>query len=218
MQETITVEKIDANSVKSKMEELKQKKELYRRLPEIRLIQNVPLREKVVDAFLNHCPSYFWTAPASSSGNHHQDDVCGKHGLWIHCKRTFACYERHVSTFEEMSRINSIQADYGRAGILLHDLYKYGRPPRGKHTVEDHDVIAARILETNTDLPEEVIECIHSHNGAWYEGKTPETDLELVHHIADMGGSAKNCVWKVYKPCKEILEVIEEEPGVEAKL
>jgi len=54
------------------------------------------------------------------------------------------------------------------------------------HTVSEHDVIAAEYLDEHTDLPDDVIRCIDTHNGAWYAGDTPSRPLEQVHHLADM--------------------------------
>jgi len=187
------------------------REELFRRLPEIREIEDDELREQVIDVFLNHCPSYYWTCPASSSGNHHPPDTRGKHGLLIHSKRAFWAFEDLSRTEEEMGLIDEEELDYGRAGILLHDLFKQGLPPRDEHhTVQDHDKIAARHLGRKTDLPDEVLGCIDSHNGAWGEGKEPETELERLHHRADYIVSRKKCHYTIPDPCEELQKVIHE--------
>lgn len=179
--------------------------ELCRRLPEIDQIDG-SLKRQVRTVFLDHCPEYFWWVPASSSGNHHPKDTRGIHGLWLHVRRTFVIYERVQRSFLEQDLIDRWEANCGRAAILLHDLFKYGQlskwqeqriisclrenrclPDRDfAHTVTDHDVLAAEYLDDHTDLPDRVIDCIDSHNGPWYEGSTPTSSLEQLHHLADM--------------------------------
>lgn len=182
--------------------------ELLRRLPEIKLIENLELQEQVIDIFLNHCPDYFWEIPASSSGKYHQTDAVGEMGLWLHTKRTFTALERLGRTFVYQGKITEKELDYARASILLHDIFKQGRERTG-HTVKDHDRIASEYLSRNTELPQPVIECVDSHNGGWCKGKDPENDLEQLHHLADMMGSDRNQIAKVYKPCEEIREVFD---------
>jgi hypothetical protein len=187
------------------------REELLRRLPELQKIEDEKLREQVINIFLEHCPSYFWQCPASSSGKYHPPDTTGKHGLWLHSRRAFQAFEELSRTEVEMGLIDQEDLDSGRAGILLHDLFKQGLPPRDEHhTVEDHDRIAARYLGRKTDLPDEVLGLIDSHNGAWYEGKTPETELERVHHRADYIVSRKRCHYEISDPCEELQEVIQE--------
>ena len=104
------------------------------------------------------------------------------------------------------------QVDYGRASILLHDLFKQGYEPRDEqHTQNNHDKLAARYLKQNYDLPEEIIGCVDSHNGPWYEGKEPETLLEKVHHQADLISSRKDARFDVLEPCKELQDIILDE-------
>jgi hypothetical protein len=224
------VKEVDRN-----LKPLESKEELRRRLPEINRIQNKELREKVDSAFLNLCPEYFWYVPSSSTGKYHQKDCVGKHGLWLHVKRSFTEYERLSDSFAQMDKkpwldeqdqpdenerylISKYERDVGRASILLHDIFKYGEPPRGEHTVDNHDVIAAEKLRNQSDLPEKVVESVESHNGPWYEGKQPENPLELVHHLADMAASNKNSYQRVYKPCEQLREVIEKQREVDADL
>lgn len=110
-----------------------------------------------------------------------------------------------------MGRIEKDDIDYGRAAILLHDLFKQGLPPRDEHhTQNDHDRVASRFLGRKTDLPDEVLGCIDSHNGEWYEGKTPETELELLHHRADYIVSRRPCHYEIPDLCEELQEVIRE--------
>jgi hypothetical protein len=167
--------------------------ELLRRFPEINKINDLTLRDTVADAFLEHCPDYFWEVPASTSGKYHPKDQSGQHGLWLHTKRAFTCFERISRSAVESGEISEQEADYGRASILLHDLFKQGHEPRDEeHTSSDHDVIASTFLGKKTDLPDPVIECIESHNGPWGQGKDPESKIEKLHHYADMIASDRN--------------------------
>ncbi|MFB1064846.1 HD domain-containing protein [Natrinema sp. H-ect4] len=185
------------------------REELLRRLPEIRKIEDEKLREQVIDIFLHHCPDYFWWCPASSSGNHHPPDTRGRHGLWLHSRRAFSAFEDLARTEVEMEHIDEDEVDYGRAAILLHDLFKQGLPPRDEHhTQGDHDRVASRFSGRKTELPDEILGLIDSHNGAWNEGKTPENELELLHHRADYIVSRRDCHYEISDPCEELQQVI----------
>jgi hypothetical protein len=110
-----------------------------------------------------------------------------------------------------MGNIEEDDVDYGRAAILLHDLFKQGLPPRDEeHTQKDHDRTASEYLGRMTDLPDEVLGLVDSHNGAWNEGKEPETELELLHHRADYIVSRKKCYYEIPDPCEELEQVIHE--------
>lgn len=183
--------------------------ELLKRLPETGKIQRNSLRQETQRIFLEDCPTYFWTKPASSTGKYHPKDHTGAYGLWIHTKRAFTAYERLARSYESADRINSFEKECGKAAILLHDIFKYGRPPEHSgHTVSDHDRIACRYLEENADLPEEVLGCIDSHNGPWGKGKAPETELEQLHHTADMQASDRNSFFKILQPHSRIQPIL----------
>ena len=188
--------------------------ELERRLPELQEIEDDCLRTRVGIIFLDHCPEYFWQKPASSSGKYHPQDHTGKHGLWIHTKRAFTAYERLSRSYLEAGRITEHERDCGRAAILLHDIFKYGMPEeQNNHTVSEHDRIAYRYLGNSAvHLPDEVLGCIDSHNGPWGVGKAPETELEQLHHSADMIASDRNGHFKILKPHPQIESALQD-PG-----
>lgn len=195
--------------------------ELHRRLPEIELINNDEIKRQVEEAFLDHCPTYFWKIPASSSGKYHQNDVVSKYGLWLHTKRVFTIGERLARSEKHRDELTAEEHDIIRASLLLHDLFKQGLPPRdNNHTSDDHDLVARNYLERKMDIDERILDCIESHNGGWGEGKNPETRLEDIHHLADMVGSDRNLMPKVYKPCEEVREAFDkkefERNGIEA--
>lgn len=185
------------------------KEEILRRMPQIKEIKDTQLREQVIQIFQNHCPEYFWKIPASSSGKYHPRDTRGKHGLWLHCMRAFEAFEGLSASYKEQGKITEQEQDYGRAAILLHDLFKQGLPPRDQHhSTDDHDKVCRNYLEQKTELPEPILECIDSHNGPWYEGKTPEIPLEEVHHLADMISSRPNAYFEINQNLPEELKII----------
>lgn len=181
--------------------------ELVRRFPEVNDIRDPDIQQEVEKVLCHDLPEYFWKVPASSTGKYHPKDHNQEHGLWIHTKRAFTAFERLARSYDNQGKISRYEQDCGRAAILLHDMFKYGKPPeRQEHTISDHDVLAARFLERNTDLPEEVIGCVASHNGpsGWGEGKAPETELEQIHHLADMIASDSNGYFKIKQPAEEL--------------
>jgi len=191
------------------MEKPQDLQELERRLPEIQEIHSKEIRDEVTRLFREEVPEYFWDVPASSTGKYHPSDHNQDHGLWIHTKRAFTAFERLARSYENQGRITPFEKECGKAAILLHDMFKYGMPPeRQNHTVSEHDVIAARFLEKNSAVPEEVIGCVETHNGpdGWGKGRAPETDLEQIHHLADMIASDKNGYFTILKPADELRE------------
>lgn len=171
------------------------------------------LRRQTVQVFLEHCPQYFWTAPASSTGKYHPRSHSKKHGLWLHTKRAFTVYEDLSDSWLKQGVVTRYEVNCGRAAILLHDLLKYGKPSgdgsseRRTHTVSNHDRLASNLLREETELPEEVVACVDSHNGPWSRGKSPENALEMLHHVADMVASRRRIDGiAVYKPCRELRE------------
>lgn len=168
--------------------------ELRRRLPEVYLIHDTGVREQTISAFLDCCPDYFWTTPASTSGNYHHPDHREQHGLWVHTKRAFTKFCNIALAEFQKDAFTTEEIALGQAGILCHDMFKRGWDPVSPHTHDDHDMIAADILAANTNLPDEVIGCVRTHNGKWGGDNSPEprTRLEEVHHDADYYASRKN--------------------------
>lgn len=158
--------------------------EAIRRIPEVEDIQDEEVREMVVQV-VRDMPDYFWTAPASSK--HHPPEHRQRHGLWLHTKRVCTAFERLATSMVKQGHLSWQQIDHGRAACILHDMFKYGIPPVSiDGTANDHDRVAANWLDNHTDLPDEVIGAVEAHNGPWYVGKSPQTHLEQVVHIADM--------------------------------
>lgn len=177
--------------------------EVYRRLPEVNRINDNRLRQETVKAFVELCPSYFWEEPAAKYNHHpsHREEL----GLWLHTKRASTAYDRLCDSYVEQNLIDDFERDCGYAAILLHDMYKYGYPHKGKIT-KTHGETAARILSRETELPEEIIGCVRTHNGPWYEDAQPSNSLEQLHHLADMAASDVNAAHAVMDPCEELLD------------
>lgn len=182
-------------------------REIERRLPEVTLIEDDELREQTVDALSRGVPKYFWKVPATSSGHYHNPFARGRHGLWVHVKMGFAVYERLVRSKIEQGLMTEYEADCGRAALLLHDMLKYGHSySKGDSTVKNHDLLAGTWLRHNTDLPEAVIRAVERHNGPWYEGPEPETEMEHLVHTADMVASSRNITPGVFEPHPKLAE------------
>jgi hypothetical protein len=177
------------------------------RLPELNLIRG-QLQHRTAEAFLDGCPAYFWWVRASSS--HHPEDERGAGGLWLHVRRSFTAWLTIERPLREMSIISQYEANCARSAILLHDLFKYGLPNASypdeelghdyldesnldtcdhesvpSYALDDHDEICANWLDANTAVPDAVIRCVRTHNGGWYDGPSPDSMLEIGHHLAD---------------------------------
>lgn len=164
--------------------------ELREWLPELNDITDSDLRDETISALLDG-PDYFFTAAASSK--YHPPEHKQRHGLVLHTKRVVTAFERTAESMVKQGHLSRHEVDMGRSACLLHDLFKYGEPPTSvQSTTRDHDVVAATWLDENTDLPDEVIGAVESHNGSWYHGKSPETHLEQMVHVADMTASDPN--------------------------
>lgn len=179
--------------------------EVERRLPEVTLIDDDEIREETISAIGRGVPDYFWKVPATSSGRYHNPFSRRKHGLWIHVKMVFTAFERFQRSYVEQGRITEYEADLCRAGILLHDMLKYGHKYEdGDGTVTNHDKLGGHWLRHNTGLPNEVARMVERHNGPWYDGPEPENDMEDLVHLSDMAASTKNGTWGVWQPADEI--------------
>lgn len=158
--------------------------------PEVNDIQNDRLRETTIGV-IQQFPNYFWMAPAAS--RHHPPEHRIRHGLVLHTKRVCTAFERTAESMVQQNHLSWDEVDMGRAACICHDMFKYGLEPTStESTVYDHDVIAAEWLDTNTQMPEEVVGAVEAHNGGWYKGKSPETHLEQMVHVADMHASDEN--------------------------
>ena len=166
--------------------------------PEVNDIEDDRLRETTLGV-IQQFPNYFWVAPAAS--RHHPKEHRIRHGLVLHTKRVCTAFERTAESMVQQNHLTWQQIDYGRAACICHDGMKYGLPPTStESTVYNHDKIMGEWLEKNTQMPEEVISAVKSHNGPWYSGKSPESHLDQIVHIADLHASDENVRIAVKEP------------------
>lgn len=176
-------------------------REVRERFPTVDLIENDGIRSDTVETVSRMVPDYFFEVPASSSGKYHNPFCRGTHGLWIHVLMVATAYERLARSWYAQDRITSWEYDCGRAAVLCHDLLKYGHEyNEGDHSVDNHDILAAEWIRHNAEMPDEVPHAVARHNGIWYDGPAPETDLDDLVHAADMVASTGNVTVGVYEP------------------
>jgi hypothetical protein len=163
------------------------REEAVRRYPEVEDIRDDTLREQVI-AVIQEYPDYHWTAPASSS--HHPPEHRQRHGLWLHTKRVCTTFERVSTSMVKQGHLEWPDIDCGRAACILHDMFKFGMPPTSvDSTSRNHDLLAANWLSQQTELPEQVCDCVEAHNGPWYAGSQPTSHLQQMVHVADLQAS-----------------------------
>lgn len=202
-------------------------------LPEIDAVSG-ELRDVVLELYLDHAPDYFWAVRASK--NHHPPDHRGQCGLVIHTCRSFCAWLRIERMLKELSLVDSFEANCGRAAILVHDVFKYGKEEWmndevfyhqyaddefretlvgvPEYTDREHGKVAADYIDEHFDVPSEVVRCVRTHNGGFGDDPNPETPLELGHHIADAMGSDQRCQYRVYDPANILVEWLQTPPPI----
>lgn len=186
---------------------------LQNRLPEVTCIDDESIRIETGRIFMKFCPDYFWNIPSSGSGKYHPPDERGTHGNWLHTKRVFLAYEQLARSYVEQGLLTTTEYHAGQSAALLHDMLKFGYPSaQNDHTVAEHGVIVADLIEDRSSLPQSVADAVRSHNGAWGEGTIPETPLEQVVHLADMTVTPVHYYSDVFRPTADL----QEETGVGA--
>lgn len=176
-------------------------------LPSLALLSDTDLYLKTANLITDHCPDYFWHAPAASTYKHHNPFCCGEHGLWIHSLMVSTAYERLAPSYIKQDLITPTEFDYGRAAVILHDMRKHGESyAEGGTADRDHDLQMAQLIREESGLPEKVADAVASHMGNWYEGPAPETPLQQLVHCADLAASSKNGTWGIYRKPDPISE------------
>ena len=218
--------------------QVKNRQEVQNRLPEIEHIDG-QTRIEVERAFVRDIPPEFWIVRASE--NHHAPDERGLGGTWLHTKRVFFAFTVLESTFRELGTITSYESNCARAACLLHDGFKYGRYPElvdtdetdgheyangvlekiPSHTQTNHDVLMADYVRSETNLPEEVAHAIECHGGStsWgsHDGPSPDNDMTLAVHLADLIASNSEYRLPVLDPHSALEHNIDDLPSVESK-
>jgi hypothetical protein len=173
--------------------------------PEVDEIGTDSIRESVITACINHVPEYFWYAPAAKY--HHPENHRVRHGLVLHVKRVCTAWERKAKSMVKQNHMDWRGVDVVRAAALLHDTFKYGRPPTDvSSTTSSHDMIAGNYYRDNTDLPNSIITAIKQHMGPWGAGPNPSTHEAQMLHMADLEASDKNSTGIAIKEPNDILQ------------
>ena len=162
---------------------------------ELSLIKNENVK-KLTSKVLIEAPQWFFTKPASSSGNFHPEYSRGEGGLMMHTKAV-------VYLLKEMFRSQMYDIDEYHQDLLLlsaiaHDIKKFGKLEYEGHTIKDHPELAATYVENinniykilDVDSIDYIKRCITSHMGIWGNIK-PETIDEKLLHLADLLASRK---------------------------
>jgi len=186
-----------------------------KRFPAVTKIMNGDVYTATLEALIEHVPEYFYEAPAASSYDFHNPYACGERGLWIHTLMVATAYERLADSYVCQGLITELEADYGRAAVLLHDLRKYGEEYHCQSALKNHDLLAAKLVRDETDLPDQVADAIATHMGPWYDGPEPETPLQQLVHQADMAASTKNGTFGIYEVPLPIRRLYPSLPGAD---
>lgn len=168
---------------------------------ELNLIKNENVKNLTLKVLIE-APQWFFTKPASSSGNFHPEYTRGEGGLMMHTKAV-------VYLLKEMFRSQMYDIDEYHQDLLLlsaiaHDTKKFGNLEYGGRTIKEHPELAATYVEDinkaynflDVDSIDYIKRCITSHMGIWGNTK-PETIDEQLLHLADLLASRKEVTIKI---------------------
>jgi predicted HD phosphohydrolase len=166
-----------------------------------------PALRSITKKALEAAPSWFWTAPASSTGKYHPIDSNGDGGLCRHiAKATWLGY-KYAECF-------GLDSDMIVAALLLHDFDKFGpaddmelgadRPHYKRHAAIGATILEQCFPEFSKGIEQVHIDklsnlwygvcaCIRSHSGKWGEFQPYTLEQKLVH-IADISAAHKELV------------------------
>lgn len=158
-------------------------------------IKNLKIREFVTTCLVD-APNYFWSIPASRSGHHHPEFALGEGGLLRHVIVALYLVDELAATFG----LTMEEKDMAKAAIAIHDTLKYGieyQENGPKEWFDMHPYMPRSYYADNINILTmeqwhyimNAVEC-HMGNikkGAWSSVKKakPESDLEMVVHLAD---------------------------------
>ena len=171
---------------------------------ELNYIKEDEIRESA-RYLLNQLPDYFYSMPASTSGNYHPEFSLGEGGLVRHTKAAVRIAvelfrDNVFNTFEYKDHTQDLII----MALLLHDGFKQGYDCSG-HTAFEHPLLAAEFVFRNiAKLPMkqmdtlQVRRMIASHMGPWNIDKdgikvlpVPKKDDEIFVHLCDYLASRK---------------------------
>ncbi len=153
---------------------------------------------------INMIPDYFYEVPASSTGKYHPSFAQGDGGLVRHTKAAVRIAYEILSDECLCKGYTDIEKDLVIIGLIMHDSCKYGLT-KGKYTLVNHPMIAAKLIKDNKDkltLTDEELELlcgmIEAHMGPFnrdFNGNVmmplPRNKYEQFVHMCDLLASKK---------------------------
>ncbi|MBR1376635.1 MAG: hypothetical protein IJ565_02360 [Bacilli bacterium] len=153
---------------------------------------------------INMIPDYFFEVPASSTGKYHPPFAQGDGGLIRHTKAAVRIAYEILSSACLCNDYSDIDRDLVIIGLIMHDSCKYGLE-KGKYTVVNHPMIAAKLIRDNKDsltLTEDELNLltgmIEAHMGPFnkdFKGNVlmplPKNKYEKFVHMCDLLASKK---------------------------
>ena len=127
-------------------------------------------------------PGKYWKKPAGNHPGHHPDDEQGDWGNLIHVKRVIVI----ASLLAEAENFQNMYKDILYAGLIIHDLGKYGVDGLNESIVKEHPLLVRVIVKNLEPCPllGLILGVAEAHMGRW--GKTwPGTQNERLGHYAD---------------------------------
>jgi hypothetical protein len=162
--------------------------ELFRIVPELKLIASLAVKELVVSTFLHLVDERYWDAPSSFSGKFHLvPDGNGRVDTQIDSCRRTARIAHHLSN---LYGLNPIGTDTVVAASLLHDI-EAGNPNWDKTHPNHAQLAADLILSTNgyASSPWD--------NGSDWQSVVKDIAYCVQHHMSWWGGENWDSVcWK----------------------
>lgn len=173
----------------------------------IKTFENDDIKDFFVNGCIPRIPSYFYSAPASSSGRYHSKFALGDGGLARH---TLALCRimNHLFSIESVGTMfTSRERDLMRIAGMMHDSRKSGSQEdyeNSKWTRFDHPLLAANVVREVEGLSEAerelIATAIESHMGQWCtDSRSPEVKLpkpenkyQILVHACDYLASRKD--------------------------
>lgn len=172
---------------------------------ELQTICNDNVRE-YTQQVLERVNDKFFHAPASSSGKYHPKYTLGDGGLYRHTRAAVKIANSLLET-TTFNNFASIQCDYIRAALILHDTCKSGIDWTSEHTCFEHPAFACDLIfdtlkdnsnESEQEYQMNVTRLIACHMGEWNTSKystmklpVPISDDEIFVHLCDYLASRK---------------------------
>lgn len=177
---------------------------------------------KFATILIEDADDYFFSVPASSSGNYHPKFSLGDGGLVRHTK----CVVFYSECISESFNFDDRTRDMLIVCAIAHDIKKQG-DGKGKHTVKEHPLLAAEFFLNEANKMDGVFSdeekntmanAIRAHMGKWCKKDglpVPETEFEKCLQAADYIASRKEILSFNFKGM-EAESTEKEEPKTES--